>query len=248
MLIWIYTLLAVLIVSLVSLVGIFTVVFRIKDLKNILLFLVSLSAGTLLGGAFFHLIPEAAENGFSLGVSLNILAGIMVFFILEKIICWRHCHIPTSKSHPHPLATMNLVGDAFHNFLDGTIIAGSFLVSLPLGISTTLAVVLHEIPQEIGDFGVLLHGGYSRLKALMMNFLISLTSFLGAIGILILHHKIEMIASFLVPFTAGAFIYIAASDLIPELKLNTQAKHSLVQLLVLGTGMGLMGLLLLLGR
>lgn len=246
MLIWIYTLLAVLIVSLVSLVGIFTVVFRIKDLKNILLFLVSLSAGTLLGGAFFHLIPEAAENGFSLGVSLNILSGIMVFFILEKIICWRHCHIPTSKSHPHPLATMNLVGDAFHNFLDGTIIAGSFLVSIPLGISTTLAVVLHEIPQEIGDFGVLLHGGYGRLKALMMNFLISLTSFLGAIGILILHHKIAMIASFLVPFTAGAFIYIAASDLIPELKLNTQAKHSLVQLLVLAAGMGLMGLLLFL--
>ncbi len=248
MILWLYTLVAVLIVSLFSLIGIFTVVFRIKDLKNILLFLVSLSAGTLLGGAFLHLIPEAAENGFSLGVSLNILSGIMVFFILEKIICWRHCHIPTSKTHPHPLAAMNLVGDAFHNFLDGTIIAGSFLVSIPLGISTTLAVVLHEIPQEIGDFGVLVHSGYSRLKALMMNFMVALTSVAGAVGVLLLSSQFQKISSFLVPFTAGAFIYIAASDLIPELKLNTQAKHSLVQLIVLVFGMGLMGLLLLLGH
>jgi len=163
---WIYTLTAVVIVSLVSFLGVLTLAFKLDVLKKILMYLVSLSAGALLGGAFFHLIPEAAESmGFGLRLGLYILSGIILFFALEKIICWRHCHIPTSKDHPHPIALMNLVGDALHNFIDGMIIAASFLVSIPLGISTTIAVLLHEIPQEMGDFGVLVDGGFRRMKA-----------------------------------------------------------------------------------
>jgi len=237
---WIYSLSAVFVVSLVSLIGIFTVSLKIEFLKKILLFLVSLSTGGLLGGAFFHLLPEAAENGFTIGIALSVLAGILVFFTLEKVICWRHCHIPTSEEHPHPFAFMNLIGDVFHNFIDGMLIAGTFLVSVPLGMTTTLAVIFHEIPQEIGDFGVLIHGGFSRFKALMMNFAVALTSVLGAVVVLGLGMKLENISSFLVPFTAGGFIYIAASDLIPELHKEVRPRNSVIQLIFLLIGLGIM--------
>ncbi|MFH1683366.1 MAG: ZIP family metal transporter [Candidatus Margulisiibacteriota bacterium] len=241
MLIWIYTLFAVFIVSLVSFVGALTVSLKLDVLKKMLMFLVSLSAGALLGGAFFHLIPEAAEAfGFTLKLGVFILTGILVFFTLEKIICWRHCHIPTSKAHPHPFAYMNLVGDAFHNFIDGAIIAASFLVSIPLGISTTMAVLLHEIPQEIGDFGVLVHGGFGRKKALLMNFASALTSVVGAILVLSLNIKAGVLTSFLIPFTAGGFIYIAGSDLIPEMKKDITPFNSVIQMLFLLAGLGIM--------
>lgn len=241
MLIWIYTFSAVLIVSLVSLVGIFTISIKLEALKKILLFLVSLSAGVLLGGAFFHLIPEAAEKtGFNINLAGFVLAGILIFFALEKMICWRHCHVPTSDEHPHPIAFMNLIGDAMHNFIDGMIIAGTFLVSIPLGISTTLAVIFHEIPQEIGDFGVLIHGGFSRFKALMLNFASALTAILGAFVVLALNMKIETVSSFLVPFTAGGFIYIAGSDLIPEMKKDIKPLNSIIQMLFLLFGLGIM--------
>lgn len=239
--IWIYTLAAVLAVSLVSFIGILTVALKLDVLKKILMFLVSLSAGALLGGAFFHLIPEAAEaHGFGLKLSVYILSGILIFFALEKIICWRHCHIPTSDHHPHPIAFMNLIGDAFHNFIDGAIIAASFLVSIPLGISTTVAVLLHEIPQEIGDFGVLVHGGFGRRKALLLNFATALTAVLGALVILLLNLQVETLTAFLIPFTAGGFIYIAGSDLIPELKKDITPLNSLVQMIFLLVGLGIM--------
>jgi zinc and cadmium transporter len=245
LLIWIYTLTAVFIVSLVSFIGILTVSLKLEVLKKILLFLVSLSAGVLLGGAFFHLIPEAAEkSGFSINLAGYVLAGILIFFALEKMICWRHCHVPTSDEHPHPFALMNLVGDALHNFIDGMIIAGTFLVSIPLGISTTIAVIFHEIPQEIGDFGVLIHGGFSRFKALMLNFASALTAILGAALVLALNMKIETITAFLVPFTAGGFIYIAGSDLIPEMKKDIRPLNSIIQLLCLLLGLGIMFLLI----
>lgn len=241
MITWIYTLSAVFIVSLISFVGIFTISLRIDLLKKVLLFFVSLSAGALLGGAFFHLIPEAAkELGIGLRLSAYILSGILVFFAMEKIICWRHCHIPTSEEHPHPFAFMNLIGDAFHNFIDGMIIAGSFLVSVPLGITTTIAVILHEIPQEIGDFGVLIHGGFSRFKALLLNFATALAAVLGAVVVLALNLEVGTIARFLVPFTAGGFIYIAGSDLIPELKKDSRPLNSLLQMFFLVLGLGIM--------
>ena len=154
--------------------------------------------------------------------------------------------MPTTEDHPHPLALMNIVGDATHNFIDGLIIAGSYLVSIPVGIATTLAVIFHEIPQEIGDFGVLLHGGFSKQKALMFNFLSALTAILGAVVALLISSFVENITIFLAPFAAGIFIYIAGTDLIPELHKEVEVKKSFIQLLWFVLGIGVMLALLLL--
>jgi zinc and cadmium transporter len=228
--------------------GALTLPFKRDALNKMVFFLVSFATGALFGDAFIHLLPEAVEKtGFSLTVSLSLIAGIMVFFVLEKIICWRHCHIETSDEHPHPFAWMNLIGDAFHNLLDGMVIAGSFLAGPTLGFATTLAVIFHEIPQEIGDYGILIHGGFGRIQALFMNFFVQLTAILGAIIILALSINTETLTAYLIPFTAGGFIYIAGSDLIPELHKETNIRNSLFQLLSLGLGIGLMLILLLLG-
>jgi zinc and cadmium transporter len=234
-----YTLISILLISVISLIGITIFFTKEKHLPNVLLFLISFSAGSLLGGAFIHLLPESIESGIAI-VPLAAVFGILAFFILEKIVHWRHCHQPTCKEHPHPLATMNLVGDAFHNFLDGIIIATSYIVSIPLGIATTIAVLLHEIPQEVGDFGVLIYAGYSKGKALFMNFLISLTAILGGIIGLILSKNIESFASVMIAFTAGGFIYIATADLIPEMKKDIGIKKTTIQLIGLILGVGIM--------
>lgn len=230
---WLYGLLSVLIVSLISLIGIVTFSVKESRLKEALLYLVSFSAGALFGDAFIHLIPEAVEeNGFGLNISIYILSGILAFFVVEKILQWRHCHILTSEDHPHPFAYMNLFGDAIHNFIDGLIIGGSYIVSIPLGVATTLAVVFHEIPQEIGDFGVLIYGGFSKSKALTFNFLTALTAVLGTFVALLLGFYLANFTVFLVPFAAGGFIYIAGSDLIPELHKEVKPLKSILELLV----------------
>ena len=217
--VWLYSLASVVIVSLISLVGVLTFSLKEKGLRKILLYLVSFSAGGLFGDAFIHLIPEAAEeSGFGTHISLYILLGIIVSFIIEKFFQWRHCHIPTSEEHPHSFAYMNLFGDAVHNFIDGLIIGGSYLASIPLGVATTLAVVFHEIPQEIGDFGVLIYGGFNKSRALFFNFSTALTAIFGTIVALSLGFLIQDFIPFLIPFAAGNFIYIAGSDLIPELR------------------------------
>ncbi|MFB0501545.1 MAG: ZIP family metal transporter [Candidatus Bathyarchaeia archaeon] len=218
--VWLYGLVSVLVVSSISLVGVLTFSLREEGLRKILLYFVSFSAGGLFGDAFLHLIPKAVadENGFGINISLYILLGIVVSFILEKFLQWRHCHIPTSEEHPHSFAYMNLLGDAVHNFIDGLIISGSYLASIPLGVATTLAVVFHEIPQEIGDFGVLIYGGFDKSRAVFFNFSTALTAILGAILALSLGFLIRDFITFLIPFAAGNFIYIAGSDLIPELR------------------------------
>lgn len=239
--IWLYSLASVFLVSLLSFVGILFIVLKKEKLQRATLFLVSLAAGGLLGDAFLHLIPEAiTERGYTLVVSLAILTGLLVFFILEKFICWRHCHIPTSDEHPHPIAFMNLVGDGLHNFIDGLVITASFLADFRLGLVTSLAVIFHEIPQEIGDFGVLVHGGFSRKKALFFNFFSGLVAVLGAIFILVLGQRFIGFSEFLIPFTAGGFIYIAASDLIPELKKEIDFRKSAFQFLGIVLGIGIM--------
>jgi len=239
--IYFYTFLSIIIVSLISFIGILTLALPKDKINRITLFFVSLSAGTLLGGAFLHLMPEVIEkNGSGLAVWLWLLAGVITFFSLEKIICWRHCHVPTSSDHPHPLGIMNLIGDALHNFLDGIVIAGAFLVSVPLGLTTSLAVIIHEIPQEIADFGVLIHAGFSRKKALLFNFLIALTSLLGAAFSLFIGAKLENFSAYIIPFTAGGFIYIASSDLIPELKKENQPLKSFFYLIFIILGIGIM--------
>jgi len=200
--------------------------------------MVSFSTGALFADAFVHLLPEIAEEtGFTLRISTYILSGILFSFVIEKFIHWRHCHHPEHIDHKvHSFAYMNLFGDSIHNFIDGMIIGASYLVSIPVGIATTLAVVLHEIPQEIGDFGVLLHGGFKKRKAMLFNFFTALTAILGAIMSLLIGSFSGHLTTFLIPFAAGSFIYIAGSDLIPELHKETDTKKSLLQLVALIAG------------
>ena len=174
-----WILLSTFLVSLISFIGVFTLSLKEKFLNKILLILVSFAAGALIGGAFFHLLPEALEISFDLNIFVYLVVGIFVFFILERVLHWRHCH--KGKCDVHPFTYLNLVGDGVHNFIDGLIIAASFLTNISLGIITTIAVIFHEIPQEIGDFGILVYGGFSRTKALFFNFLSALTAILGAL-------------------------------------------------------------------
>ena len=242
--VWTYTLGSVLAVSLISLLGAVTLAINKKTLHQILHVLVSFSAGALLGDAFIHLLPELVEeHGFGLDVSFWILFGLITFFTIEKFVCWHHCHTDEEcesshhhhgKSHTHhhhkkPLVYSVLFGDALHNFIDGLVIGASYLVSIPVGIATTIAVIFHEIPQEIGDFGVLLHGGYSVNRALLLNFLTALTAILGAVIALALGN-IDSFLPALIAFTAGTFIYIAAADLIPELHKELRVPFSALQL------------------
>ncbi len=243
--IWAYSLVSVFIVSLISLIGIFTLSIKTENLRKILIYFVSFSAGALLADAFVHLIPGVVKiSGFTLEVSVALLAGILVFFILEKIVKWQHCHNPECEGHIHSFAYMNIFGDAVHNFLDGIIIAASYLVNIQVGIATTLAVIFHEIPQEIGEFGLLLHGGFSKGRALLMNFLSALTAILGTVLALLLAGRIEGIQNFLVPLAAGGFIYIAGCDLIPELHKEIGLGKSLLQILAFVLGILVMVALL----
>ena len=241
--VWLYALVSVLVVSLISFIGIFTFSLKAEKLQKVLIYFVAFSAGALFAGAFLHLIPEVVEKtGFNLRIPIFILLGIIIFFIIEKIVCWNHCHIPITKTHVHSFAIMNLVGDTFHNFLDGLIIAASYLVSVPLGITTTFAVIIHEIPQEISDFGILIYGGFSKRKALLINFATALTAVLGAVIGLLLSGFIEGVEFILAPIAAGGFIYIAGSDLIPELHKEFQLKKSIWQLIVF-----ILGILVIVG-
>lgn len=240
-----YTLISVLAVSLISLIGLASIAVSVRRLQTALIYLISFAAGALFGDAFLHLLPEVSENGLEVVSAGGVLAGITTFFVLEKVIHWRHCHMPLNKEHVHPFAYMNLVGDALHNFIDGVIIAASYLVSVPAGIATTIAVALHEIPQEIGDFGVLVHGGFSRGKALALNFITALAAVLGAVIALLATTLVERLELVLVPFAVGGFLYIAGSDLIPELHKETTPWRSVLQVFAFLAGIGVMALLLL---
>lgn len=248
--IWLYTLASVLVVSVLSLVGILTLSMKAERLKKLLIYFVSFAVGALLGDAFIHLLPEITEEiGFGLPVSLALLSGIAFFFVFEKVIHWRHNHIPLHlhhEDHTHPLAIMNLLGDGIHNFIDGIIIGVSYLASIPVGIATTIAVILHEIPQEIGDFGVLLHAGLSKGRALFYNFCTAAVAILGAVLALLLGSTVENFTNFVIPFAAGGFIYIAGADLIPELHKEVKLDKSLYQFLWFCAGIGVMLLMLLL--
>jgi len=246
--VWIYTLVSVFIVSLISLIGIFTLSLKRERLKKILLLLVSFSAGGLFGDAFIHLLPESfGRLGVNLITSLYIMLGVLIFFSLEKFVRWRHCHITGSEEHLHPIVTMNLVGDTVHNLIDGMVIGGSYLVNIPLGITTTIAVILHEIPQEIGDFGVLVHGGLDINRAIIFNFLSALAAVLGAIISLVIGPKVEGFSLALLPITAGGFLYIAGSDLIPELQHDVKVSTSLWQFVLIILGVAIMSMLVFLG-
>jgi|SRR3989344_3944335 len=254
----IYAIVSVIIVSLVSLAGVLTLSFGEKKLHKFLLILVSLSAGTLLGGAFLHLLPEVVEErGFTLAVSFSALGGVLVFFLIEKWIHAHHCdtmphehsplhHEPHMHVHKQHIGILTLFGDGLHNLLDGLVIAGAYLISVPAGIATTLAVVLHEVPQEIADFGVLLYSGFSKWKALFYNFLSAAMAIIGAVIGLVLGARSEAFVLFVLPFAAGGFVYIAGSTLIPELHKECGWKESILHVLAFVVGIALMwGILLL---
>jgi len=226
----VYAILSTFLVSSVALIGIFTLHLKKDLLHKILLFLVSLSVGALLGDAFIHLLPEAFETiGLTVTTSLLIISGMLLFFVIEKFLRWRHCHDDTCKEHLKPVVYMNLVGDFVHNIIDGMLIGASYVVSIPLGIATTVAVLLHEIPQEIGDFGVLVHGGLEPKKAILLNFASASAAILGAIIAVGVGTNLTWFSQYLIPITAGGFLYIAGSDLIPELHHETNYKKSILQ-------------------
>jgi len=243
--VWVYTLVSVFIVSLISLIGLTTLSIATEHLKKMLFVLIAFAAGALIGDVFFHLLPELVDgHGYSVFSAVSIVAGLLVFFVLEKFVHWRHCHMPDTGEHMHPFVVTNLVGDSIHNFIDGIIIAVSYLVAIPVGVATTVAVLFHEIPQEIGDFGVMLHGGFSKKKALVYNFLTALTAIVGAVVALALQGRVESADRFFLPFTVGAFIYIASADLIPELHKEVSVKKSALQLFAFVGGVAAMAALL----
>ncbi len=218
---------ATLIVSLASLVGILTLSLNEKILKKLLLTLLGFSAGAMIGGAFFHLIPESIEGIGIDKTSIFIMVGFSVFFMIERVLHWHHCHKTPGTCHTHTLSYMNLVGDSVHNLIDGMLIAAAFIANPTIGITTTIAVLAHEIPQEIGDFGVLVYGGFSKLKAILFNFGSALLAVVGVlVGFLLSNTK--GFEGFLIPFAAGGFIYIACADLIPEIHKEPKLSKSLI--------------------
>ncbi|PIR69041.1 ZIP family metal transporter [Candidatus Nomurabacteria bacterium CG_4_10_14_0_2_um_filter_30_12] len=245
--IYIYAFISVIIVSFVSFVGVFSLTLKDDFVKKYIGLFISLAVGALLGDSFIHLIPETFEK--SSGPTLTgllIIIGILIFFILEKFLHWHHHGEDKDEPDIHPVGKLLLFTDGFHNFIDGIIIGVSFLVSIPVGIATTLAVILHEIPQEVGDFAVLLHSGYEKKRALWLNFLSALTAVAGTIIALIFGNIAETFTIWILPIAAGGFIYIAMADLIPELHKTKEAKYSVLQILSVFIGIALMLALLLL--
>ncbi|HIE05367.1 MAG TPA: ZIP family metal transporter [bacterium (Candidatus Stahlbacteria)] len=243
----VYIIISVLLISGISLVGIFTLSLNKDLLKRILILLVSFAIGALFGDVFIHLLPESFEElGTGLVTALLVIFGFLIFFVIEKFIRWRHYCVLEPTEHIKPYVTMNIVGDAIHNLVDGMLIAGSYIVSIPLGITTTIAIVLHEIPQEIGDFAILVQGGLSVRKALVFNLFAALMAVVGAVLVFLLGSVVEGFTYYLIPITAGSFIYIAGPDLIPELHHELRISISILQFVSIIAGVGVMGLLTLL--
>jgi zinc and cadmium transporter len=236
-LVWI--LVSTFLVSLISLIGIFTFLLKEKQLHRILFYLIGFSAGALIGGAFLHILPESLERNSSMFVFSWLIGGIVLFFLMERYFFWRHCH-EEGKCQVHSFTYLNLVGDGFHNFLDGMIIAASFIVSIQVGIVTTLAVIFHEIPQELGDFGVLIYGGFSKSRALFFNFISALAAIVGALVGYFIAGAASGFSSIILPLTAGGFIYIATSDLIPELHKESDLRRSTLAFIAFLCGIGFM--------
>lgn len=226
-----YSLLSVVGISLLSLVGIALFLAEERFTKRIVQYLVSFSTGALFGDVFLHIFPEiSSEGGFALWQSFLILGGILFSFSIEKFIHWHHCHHMPSEDHYHPVGTMTLIADGLHNIVDGVLITGSFLVDTRLGIATTIAVALHELPQEIGDYALLIYSGYTRKSALFWNFLSGLTAVIGAVVTLFAAGAVDHFVEIILPLAAGNLLYIAGSDLIPELHKHTQVKQGVLQL------------------
>lgn len=228
------------IVSLISLIGIFSLLLNKKVLHSILMILVGFAAGGLIGSAFFHILPEALLSQDSSFVFAIVIVGFAFFFIMERVIHWRHCHDGVCETHP--FVYLSLIGDSIHNFVDGLIIIASFSADFHIGLFTTFTIVLHEIPQELGDFGVLIHGGFSVGKALFFNFITALLAVAGVIMGFFVINAVQSISNSLLAFAAGGFLYIAASDLIPELHKEKHMGKSMLSFVFFLFGIALMWL------
>ncbi len=244
---WLYTLVSVLAVSLVSLIGVATISMREELLRQAIFVMVSLAVGAMFGDTFIHLLPESFQRArATTETAVYILAGIFTFFVLEKFLLWRHDHAPQSANTIRPIGYTTLIADGLHNFIDGLIIGASYLVGTPIGLATTIAVLLHEVPHEIGNFGILLHAGFSKSKALWLNFLSATLAIVGALVALVVSSRLSHFSIVVLPITAGGFIYLAGCDLVPELHKERKPLKSLVQLIAIGIGVLLMLLLKLL--
>lgn len=205
--------------------------------KSLLPCLLSYATGTLLGAAFLGMIPKALANASALEISGTVLFGIVLFFVMEKIVIWRHCH--DSECEVHGTAgPLILIGDAFHNFVDGFVIAAAFLTSIPLGIAASLAVIAHEIPQEVGDFAILLNDGYSKKRALLLNLLSSTSTLPGAVIAYFFLGSVQEAVPYILAISAASFIYIAVADLVPSLHRQASLTSTVRQLILLLLGIG----------
>lgn len=245
---FVFAILSSIFISLLSFAGSVSLILKEELLKKLLLLLVAFSAGSLIGGAFLHLLPESLEKTDNYNTTFLItISGITLFFLLEKFLFWRHCH-KGGKCDFHTFTYMNLIGDGIHNFIDGLIIGAAFFVDIKLGFATVIAIVFHEIPQELGDFGVLIYGGMKKARALFFNFLSATTAIIGTIAGFFFSSYISSFTSFLMPFAAGGFIYIASSDLIPELHKQPDIKKSMFSILFFILGICLMFILKIAGN
>lgn len=234
-----FIIISTLIVSFISLIGIFFINKRIEYMGKISFYLVSFSTGALITGGVLHLIPEALEENFN--SIYSIIFGIFLFFVLETFLKWRHCHEFECKEHT--FIPINILGDSLHNFIDGVLISSSYLVNFNLGLITTFGVIFHEVPQELGDYGVLIYGGLSPKKALKLNFLLSLTSILGGIFGFYLLERFEFLIPYIIGLTAGNFLYLSLTDLIPELHKKISTKSNIEKTIFILIGILLMILL-----
>jgi zinc and cadmium transporter len=219
-------------------VGSSTLVLRQQTLDKLLLPLVAFAAGSLIGGAVFHMIPAAVhEMGNDIGVYVWVVTGFVLFLALEQFLHWHHSHSQTAD-RPQPLTYLILIADGLHNFIGGLFVAASFLVDFRLGVVAWIAAAAHEVPQELGDFAILVHGGWSKTNALLYNFLSALTFLVGALVAYAVSARLEV--TFLIPFAAGNFLYIGAADLIPEIKIGHDVKANVVHFLAFLVGLGLL--------
>ncbi len=240
-----FTIGSVFVISACSMAGTLLLTARERLVSKAMMYLVSFATGAMLGIVFFHLLPEVMESSDPHVGSVLILLGVLLAFCIEKFIHWHHCHVVDHHDeeeghHTHPMGSLIIIGDGIHNFIDGMLIASAFMVSVPLGIVTAIGIILHEVPQELSDMALLLHSGFSRGRAILWNTLSSCAAILGAVVAIVFAQWVEGIEFVLLPIAAGNFLYIATTDLIPELHKETRLVKSLQQLALVVLGIALM--------
>lgn len=221
-----YILFASFLISSGAVLAIFVLAIKKELLNKILLFLISISTGTLMGAAFFDLLPEGLKQLSGEKLFSIVVISFIIFYFIEKFFHWRHCH--EKECEIHSFGYLNLIGESIHNFIDGMIIAATFLVDIKLGIATTIAIAFHEIPKEIGGFGVLLYAGFHKRKAIALNLITALFATAGALTGYFLAFYVDTLTSYLLPFAAGGFLYISMSDLIPEIRKEKNVRRSII--------------------